>query len=81
MNFDFLPDDIFISISELKVDKLTEIRLRISNPALIFYNNKRYYLSTQFGFTDNLNNAVVCTKEHINYIINKELIYIKHIEQ
>ncbi len=75
MEFDFLPDDIHVSLKKLNVDKLTELRLRIGYPVLIFYDNKRRYLSVDHGVVDCIDMATVCFSEHINFIINKVCEY------
>ncbi|MBO7345138.1 MAG: hypothetical protein J6U92_04280 [Clostridia bacterium] len=73
MNFDFLPNDILIQLLKNNVDKITEIRLREGFPVILSYDNDRYYLSSDLS--KDKSNAVICKKEHIDYIVTKVCEY------
>ena len=69
MNFDFLPNDLKTGLTFLDIKKLFEIRLRTGYGVVINYDFKKVYLSTS-GATLFRDNAIICTDEHIEKIIN-----------
>lgn len=69
MDFAFLPNRIYNSISNIPIDNLYEIRLRIDYPITINYANKFAYLCTD-GITMFAKNAIKCVGGDIEYIIN-----------
>lgn len=68
--FQFLPSIILDVISSLKTDNLNEIRLRLNMPVQIKYNFKKYYI-TDKNLTFNRDDAIITTKEMIEFIIEK----------
>lgn len=70
---DLLPDFLNKSISLLKFDDLCEIRLRLGMPIMVNYKNTYYFLGAN-GLC-NENNAVVCTKEILQFIVSKASNY------
>lgn len=66
---DILPDFLIKSTNCLKYDDLCEIRLRLSKPITVNYKNTYYFLGIN-GLC-NEENAIICTKEILQYIITK----------
>lgn len=69
MNFDFLPLELNSALKKSFLDKVYEIRLRCNQPIILNYDNKKVYLSNN-GVTLFANDAIICTKQHIENIIN-----------
>lgn len=66
---DLMPDFLNKSISLLKFDDLCEIRLRLGRPITVNYKNTYYFLGAN-GLS-NENNAIICTKEILQFVISK----------
>ena len=66
---DILPTSIAKSISMLNYKSLCEIRLRANRPVMVNYLNTYYYLG-QAGLC-NEDDAIICTTETIQNILNK----------
>ncbi len=69
MDLKFLPEKIRQALNSLDFDFLYEIRLRIGYPIKINYKEKSFYLS-KIGTTLQYNEAIICTLDDINSIIN-----------
>lgn len=69
MSLSFLPKVIYEPLSLLDYNKLFQIRLRADSEISVIYNKKNYYLSNN-GVEKSQNNALICTKEYVNQIID-----------
>lgn len=69
MNFNFFPLEISNGLNKSYTDKIYEIRLRLNQPVILNYDNKRVYLSNN-GITLFANDSIICTKDIIDKIIN-----------
>ena len=66
---DILPDFLNKSINLLKFDDLCEIRLRLGRPVTVNYKNTYYFLGAN-GLS-NENNAIICNKDILQFVISK----------
>ena len=66
---DLLPDYLNKPLSLLKFEDLFELRIRLDRPIMIGYKNTYYYLGA--GGLCNENNAIICTKDLLQFIISK----------
>ena len=66
---DILPNGLAKSVSLLNQKSLCEIRLRANRPIMVNYLNTYYYLG-QAGLC-NENDAIICTKDIIQSVLNK----------
>ncbi len=66
---DILPDFLIKPLSLLRYDDLCEIRLRLNRPTTVNYKNTYYFLG-QAGLC-NENDAIIATKETIQYVISR----------
>lgn len=62
-----LPKDIWMIISELDLNKLTEIRIRSNQPLIIYYGNPYYMAKT--GLTETSQNAIYATPQMLKDIV------------
>ena len=69
MKLKFLPDKFVQALDKLDLNLLYEIRLRVGFPVKINYKNDILYLSSD-GATTYKNDALTCSFNDIDYIIN-----------
>lgn len=63
-----LPDRIFSALSKFNNENVTEIRIRVDKPIIIFLQNKSYFLGNN-GLFNTIGNAIVPTKTEIEDIV------------
>jgi len=64
-----LHDEILSAIQLVDKNKIYDIRLRIGQPVIINYDNKKVFLSTD-GITSFESRAMICKSEYIEYVIS-----------
>ena len=69
METDIFSIDLVNAFKNLDINLLYEIRLRTGYPISVNYKNKKVYLSEK-GISLFESSAIICKKEHIDFIIN-----------
>ena len=85
MNFEFLPKKYIFALNDIKVDKLSEIRIRVGFPVKLKYLNEYIYLSKN-GLTLLRSEAIIAScfdiEEILGYATEKSIYaYNENIKQ
>ncbi len=65
-----LPQDLLVVLNNININSINEIRLRNKKPIMICVGGKFFMLSNN-GLTNYMENAIICNSAHINHVINK----------